>query len=150
MPRSRGLAACFERIEHLALSHQTVLDVEAQDRLRLLDQAAVGGKEPGGLEYGHLSKRLEVEEHVPIGRLDDDGADRGNHVAGDHDVARLVDEAQMPGGVARGVKRGQGRRSRTVELDAFAVLNRAVDIDDAVEALGGHGVSPKRKLEALP
>ena len=37
-----------------------------------------------------------------------------------------------------------------VELDALAVLNQPIDLDDAVEALRGHGVGPKREAPGAP
>ena len=56
----------------------------------------------------------------------------------------------MSGRVAWGVERGQCSRRRAIELDSFAFLNQAVDLDDAVEALRGHGVRPEGQLKPLP
>jgi hypothetical protein len=94
---------------------------------------------------GQDLQRVQILAHVPLGRgIDEDGADRGDHVA-DRDVARLLlEKAEMARRVPGRVEHAHAAAGRAVQLDELAVVQRPIDLDAAGEEARGVGVRPDR------
>ena len=136
-------APSFKRLQDRLFAPAPVQQVGLDGALGLFEAAAVTGQEDAVVAVEQDFERADVVGHAPFGRRHDGRVPGHDVIAGEDDVALVEREAEMVGGVARRVDRGQGpvaaldgvaglKRAigHQVEIDEIAALRRQLDRDD--------------------
>ena len=127
------------------LADEAVLDVPVDDLVRVLDEAAVAGRDRAqALDGADAGQRVEVGGHVAVGRADDDGGAVHDVVAGEEHalLGQVVAEV-----VRRVARRVHGLEPELGGVDGVALADATIDLE-AVAVAERHHLGAGALLEA--